>query len=122
MIRARLRKRFAIAAICLLGFAQAATAMMGCATLARDPARGVAVMPSGEPCDMLGEAPAAMAIKHAGGEDGAVAADLPFPPAPVMVCFTVRVPSVACAAIPPDVALDRPLWPPPTILFARLRD
>lgn len=122
MIRTRLLKRVAIAAICFLSFAQAAVAMMGCTTLARDPARGVAVMPSGEPCDMLGDAPAAMAIKHAGGEEGSVADDLVFPPAPALALLTLPAAPVVRAAPAPDAALDRPLWPPPVILFARRRD
>ncbi|MFN0164244.1 MAG: hypothetical protein ACKVQQ_23655 [Burkholderiales bacterium] len=121
MIRNRLLKQVAIAAIYLMSFAQAATAMMGCATLAQDPVRGVAVMPSGEPCDLLGDAPAAMAIKHVGGEDGSVAADLPFPPAPEAALLILPAPP-SHATVPPDATLDRPLWPPAAILFARLRN
>ncbi|MBL8381254.1 MAG: hypothetical protein JNM79_25525 [Burkholderiales bacterium] len=122
MIRIRLLRRAAIAAICFLAFAQAAAAMMGCSTLARDPARGVAVMPSGEPCPMLGDAPAAMVIKHAGGEEGSVAADAPFPPAPALALLTLPAAPVARAAAARDAALQRPLWPPAVILFARRRD
>ena len=45
--------------LALLLFAQAATAIMGCATLRADPRNtGAAIMPSGEPCEMLGNAPA----------------------------------------------------------------
>lgn len=45
------------AALAALVFPQGAVAAMGCATLRVDAAHGdIADMPSGEPCDMMGEA------------------------------------------------------------------
>lgn len=77
MFTARRFRLIALAALASLVFAQAATAAMGCATLRADTARGdVVVMPSGEPCDMMGGAPAALMLKHCAQTVDAVTGDL----------------------------------------------
>jgi hypothetical protein len=62
MLRSRLLRRTACVALALFAFAQGASAAMGCAALRV--AEGVAVMPSGEPCDMVPAQPGAIAVEH----------------------------------------------------------
>ena len=77
MFTARRIRLIALAALASLVFAQAATAAMGCATLRADTARSnVAVMPSGEPCEMMGGTPAALMLKHCAQTVDAATGDL----------------------------------------------
>ena len=71
-------RTFALVALLVFGFAQAAVAAMGCASLRVE--NGRAVMPSGEPCDMLPDSPGALCIKHCGLGDGQIIAHAPAPP------------------------------------------
>ena len=123
MIAAKLLRRLALAALAALVFAQGAIAAMGCATLRADAEGGaIAVMPSGQPCDMMGEAPAAVVLKHCAGDDSPVSLDAVLPTAVAVALYVAIARNTRVASAPPDVALQRPLWPPPAILFVRLRD
>ena len=123
MLSAQTIRRLAFTALAALVFAQGAIAAMGCATLRADAqGRDIAVMPSGEPCDMMGEAPAAVVLKHCAGDDSPVSLEAVVPTAVAVALYVTVAGDTCVASAPPDVALKRPLWPPPTILFARLRD
>ncbi len=123
MFIAKSVRRVGLAALAVLVFAQGAVAAMGCATLRADPHHGgVAVMPSGEPCDMLGDTPVAIALKHSAGDDSPVSLDPAVPIAVVVALYATLAHDMRIESAPPDISLQRPLWPPPTILFARLRD
>lgn len=117
----------ALAALASLVFAQAAVAAMGCAMLRADAAQGnVALMPSGEPCDMMAGTPAPLMLKQCaqsaeaalGGEAAALhvldAAAL-LPP--------LRIDAAAIAPVTRDHAQHtaRILGPPPFALTRRLR-
>ena len=110
--------------LALLLFAQAATAFMGCAALAADPrGTGVATMPSGALCDMLGQAPAPLALKHCLPGDAGVGVDgaLPLPALSSTSCITVS--TLAAMTLPATAHADtaRILGPPPFRLTQRLR-
>ena len=123
MFAAKALRRLALAALAALVFAQGAIAAMGCATLRADAEGGaIAVMPSGQPCDMMGEAPAAVVLKHCAGDDSPVSLDAVLPTAVAVALYVAIARNTSVAAAPADVALQRPLWPPPAILFVRLRD
>ena len=123
MFTAHSIRRLAFAILAVLVFAQGAVAAMGCATLRADAHHGgVAVMPSGEPCDMLGDTPAAIALKHSAGDDSPVSLDPVVPVAVVVALYATLARDMRIESAPPDISLQRPLWPPPAILFARLRD
>ena len=121
----RRTRLIALAALASLVFAQVAVAAMGCATLRADGAQGnVALMPSGEPCDMMAGTPAPLMLKHcaqsvdaAPGEAAALhlldAAALP----------PLRLDAVAIAPITLDHAQHtvRIIGPPPFALTHRLR-
>ena len=115
----------ALAALASLVFAQVAVAAMGCATLRAGGAQGnVALMPSGEPCDMMAGAPAPLMLKHcAQNADAALAdasalhwLDAAAPP-------PLRIDPVALALVTLDRAQHtaRILGPPPLALTHRLR-
>ena len=116
----------ALAALASLVFAQAAVAAMGCAMLRADTAQGnVALMPSGEPCDMMADTPAPLMLKQCaqsaeaalGGEAAALhlldAAALP----------PLRIDAAAITPVTLDHAQHtaRILGPPPFALTRRLR-
>jgi hypothetical protein len=125
MFTARRLRLIALAALASFGFAQAAVAAMGCATLRADAARGnVAVMPSGEPCDMMGDTPAPLTLKLCAQTGDAVAGDL---------SVQHLLGAAALPSLQPSVRLDeraasalvqpaaRILGPPPLALTQRLR-
>lgn len=115
----------ALAALASLLFAQAAVAAMGCAMLRADAAPGnVALMPSGEPCDMMAGTPAPLMLKHCAQSDDAALGDASvlhlldaaaLPP--------LRIDAVAIAPVTLDHAhhTARILGPPPLALTHRLR-
>ncbi len=125
MVITGVRKQLiALVALAAFAFAQAAVAAMGCAMLSADPAHGnVAVMPSGEPCDMLGAAPAPLAIEHLLPDAGLGSGDASqhFPTAmAVLPALTVDL----AVAHPASARVDhaaRILGPPPFRLTQRLR-
>ncbi len=125
MLTARRFRLIALAALSAFVFAQAATAAMGCASLRADAVRGnVAVMPSGEPCEMMGGTPAPLMLKHCAQTVDAATGDLSslhFLDIPALS----SLPPVAGLIAP--VSLDhahrsaRILGPPPFALTQRLR-
>lgn len=125
MFTARHFRRIALAALASLAFAQAAVAAMGCATLRADSTQGnVAVMPSGEPCDMMGGAPASITLKHCAQSAEAVPGDLSplhfldAPAPPSLRPFT----GVVAPATPENAHhVARILGPPRFALTQRLR-
>ena len=123
MFAAQTIRRLALAALAALVFAQGAFAAMGCATLRADTeGSGSAIMPSGEPCALMGEAPSAVVLKHCAGDDSPVCLDPVVPAVVALALYVTIADATHIEPVPCDVALQRPLWPPPTILFARLRD
>lgn len=125
MFIARRLRLIALAALASFAFAQAAVAAMGCATLRTDAAHGnVAVMPSGEPCDMMGAAPASIALKHCAQAADVVPADLAlqhFLGAPALP--SLRASIVVLVPVAPGHVhhVARILGPPPFALTQRLR-
>ena len=125
MVIARTRKQLiALVALAAFVFAQAAVAVMGCATLRADPARGAfAVMPSGEPCEMMGAAPAALALEHLLPDAGLGSGDT----SPHFAAFVAVMPALAVVpaeAHPAPARFDhaaRILGPPPFRLTQRVR-
>ena len=111
--------------LALLLFAQAATALMGCAALAADPrGSGAATMPSGEPCDMLGQTPAPLALKHCLAGDAGVVVDgaMPLPAISTTGFITLLSPPATTTLIATAHAdTARILGPPPFRLTQRLR-
>ena len=111
--------------LALLLFAQAATAFMGCAALAADSrGTGAATMPSGEPCDMLGQSPAPLALKHCLPGDAGVVVDGALPlPAISATGFITMSPPPPAMALPATAHMEaaRILGPPPFRLTQRLR-
>ena len=125
MFTVRHFRRIALAALASFAFAQAAVAAMGCATLRADAARGnVAVMPSGEPCEMMGGTPATITLKHCAQSTDAAPGD--FSPSHL---FDAGAPPssrpsiglVAPVALDPAYHVARILGPPPFALTQRLR-
>lgn len=109
--------------LALLLFAQAATAFMGCAALAADPrGTGVATMPSGEPCDMLGQVPAPLALKHCLPGDVCVGVDgaMPWSALSTTGCITVSPPTAMTLPATAHTDTARILGPPPLRLTQRL--
>ena len=125
MLTARRLRLIALAALASFGFAQAAVAAMGCATLRADAARGnVAVMPSGEPCEMMGGTPAAITLKHCAQSTDAVPGDCsPFHLFDAGAPPSSRPSIVLSAPVALDHAHDvaRILGPPRFALTQRLR-
>ena len=125
MLATRRFRLITLAALASFAFAQAAIAAMGCATLRVDTARGnVAVMPSGEPCDMMGDAPAPITLKHCAQTADAALGDLSFHPvvdvpAPLTLRPSLNV--VASASLGHAHHVARILGPPPFALTQRLR-
>ena len=125
MVIARTRKQLiALVALAAFVFAQAAVAVMGCATLRADPARGAfAVMPSGEPCEMMGAAPAALALEHLLPDAGLGSGDT----SPHFAAFVAVTPVLAVVPAegrPAPARFDhaaRILGPPPFRLTQRVR-
>ena len=122
---ARRLRLIALVALASLAFAQAAVAAMGCAAMRADVTQGgAALMPSGEPCDMMAGAPAPLMLKHcAQNADAALAGasalhllDAAAPP-------PLRIDPVALAPVTLDRAQHtaRILGPPPFALTHRLR-
>ena len=115
----------ALAALVSLVFGHATVAAMGCAMLRADAAqRNVALMPSGEPCDMMAGTPAPLMLKHCAqsvdaalGDAAALhlldAAALP----PLRIDALVIAPTGFAQAHP----VARILGPPPLALTHRLR-
>ena len=125
MFTVRQFRRIACTALASFAFAQAAVAAMGCATLRADAARGnVAVMPSGEPCEMMGGTPATITLKHCAQSTDAVPGD--FSPFHLFDAGALPSSRPSIGLIAP-VALDhahdvaRILGPPPFALTQRLR-
>lgn len=125
MFTARRLRLIALAALASLVFAQAATAAMGCATLRADTARGdVVVMPSGEPCEMMGGTPAPLMLKHCAQTVDAATGDcsslhfLDLPAPPSLRPITSHVEPVSLAHAHP---VARILGPPRFALTQRLR-
>ncbi len=115
----------ALAALASLVFAQVAVAAMGCATLRAGGAQGnVALMPSGEPCDMMAGTPAPLMFKHCAQSVGAALGDAS---ALHWLDAAVLPPLRIDAVVPALVTLDhahhtaRILGPPPLALTHRLR-
>ena len=124
MFTARQFRRIALAALASFAFSQAAIAAMGCATLRADTARGnVAVMPSGEPCEMMGGAPASITIKHCAQTVDAVPGDLASLHLDVSAPLPLQAPIGPIAAAVPGHTLRAAhiLGPPPFALTRRLR-
>lgn len=124
MFTARQFRCIAFAALASFAFAQAAVAAMGCATLRADAARGnVAVMPSGEPCEMMGGAPASITLKHCAQTADAVPGDLASFHLDVSAPLSLQAPVDPIAAAVPGHTLRvaRILGPPPFALTQRLR-
>lgn len=125
MFTARRFRLIALAAMASFAFAQAAVAAMGCATLRADTERGnVAVMPSGEPCDMMGKTPASITLKHCAQAADVVPGDLSpqhFLGAPALPSFRSSVDVVTPAAPEHAHPVARILGPPPFALTQRLR-
>lgn len=125
MVITRARKTLTtLIALAAFAFAQAAVAAMGCAMLSADPAHGnVAVMPSGEPCDILGATPASLALEHLLPDAGLGSGDAsPHHPAGMAVLPALTVD--LAAARPASARVDhaaRILGPPPFRLTQRLR-
>lgn len=124
MRKASLLRRIACVALASFAFAQGVAASMGCGALrAQD---NVAVMPSGEPCEMLGAVPAPMTLKvfapdastgHVdGGADHLVAH-------PAASFLTVALPHAGEPdhRAAPRLASPRNLGPPPYLATLRLR-
>ena len=123
MFTVRQFRRIALAALASFAFSQAAIAAMGCATLRADTARGnVAVMPSGEPCEMMGGAPASITLKHctqtvdaAPGDpsshhlDAFALTSLQPPCGPIAVAVPGRTLRAACILGPPPFELTQRL-------------
>ena len=127
MAPALARKRFtALLALAAFVFAQAAVATMGCITLRPDASHGnIAVMPSGEPCDMMGQTPAPLILQHvspdSAGASGDAAPSLLSPTLPFLVAkvsFTEGEGSPAFLRLRHS---ERILGPPSLRLTGRLR-
>ena len=125
MFTARRFRLIALAALASFAFAQAAVAAMGCATLQADTAQGnVAVMPSGEPCEMMGGAPASITLKHCAQSADAVPGDfspLHFLGAPALPSLRPVTAIVAPATPAHAHQVARILGPPLFALTQRLR-
>ena len=124
MFNARSFRRIALAALASLTFAQGAVAAMGCATLRADAAQGnVAVMPSGELCDMLGSTPAPLCMKLFAQEAPLTDGDTTHAPAlPVLPVLTVTARDAgALARFVRILAHPSILGPPPYLATLRLR-
>ena len=125
MVIAHTRKHLiTLVALAAFVFAQAAVAVMGCATLRADPARGAfAVMPSGEPCEMMGAAPAALALEHLLPDAGLGSGDTS-PHFPAFMAVLPALTVVLAVGRPASTRVDhaaRILGPPPFRLTQRLR-
>ena len=125
MVITRARKHLiAFVALAAFAFAQAAVAAMGCAMLSADPAHGnVAVMPSGEPCDMLGGTPASLTLKHILPDTGLGSGDAS-PHHPAFLAVLPALTIVLAVEHPAPARVDhaaRILGPPPFRLTQRLR-
>lgn len=114
----------ALIALAAFAFAQVAVAAMGCAALRADPALGnVAVMPSGEPCEMMGAAPAVIALEHLLPDAGLGSGDAS-PHLPDVVALLPAVNPTLTVAHPAPARAEhaaRILGPPPFRLTQRLR-
>lgn len=123
MFTARRIRVIALAALFAFGFAQAAVAAMGCASLRVE--NGRAVMPSGEPCDMMPDMPGALCVKHCVLGDGQTTQHAPslFDLAAVMPLFVIAPAANHKLAIAFSHAHQtlRILGPPPFQLTRRLR-
>ena len=107
-----------------MALAQATVAVMGCIALTPAAAHsGVALMPSGEPCDMLADTPAPLSIKHCTQADAGVSADLaPVLPAPVPAGMLVlQVVATTTLLTMLRASAPRNLGPPPILATRRLR-
>lgn len=122
------RTRRQLAALIALGafvFAQAVIAAMGCAALGPDTARGnVAIMPSGEPCEMMGGTPAPLAISIC-TPDTAIQADTsapaPLAALPSAIAYALLDAGRGQLESFAPRASARILGPPPFRLTQRLR-
>ena len=126
MFTARRFRLIALTALSAFTFAQAAMAAMGCAALRADATRGnVAVMPSGEPCDMMDSVPALITLTHcAQHADVATADPAPsafLPDAPVWPAIVLFAATGATPAAGHAYHAARILGPPPLRLTQRLR-
>ena len=126
MFTVRRFRVIALAALSAFAFAQAAVAAMGCATLRADAAQGkVAVMLTGEPCDMMDGVPAPITLKHCAQNADAVTADLAspafLPDAAVVPASALFAGTGAHSAAGRAHSAARILGPPPFRLTQRLR-
>jgi hypothetical protein len=123
MFTARRLSRIAFFAIALFAFAQGAAGAMGC-TMLRTQGE-VAIMPSGEPCEMMGSTPARITLKafapdastgHA--DDGAQQVEQA-----AQSFLTVALPDAGGShhLAAPRRASPRILGPPPYLATLRLR-
>lgn len=123
LVRAR-RKLTALVALTAFAFAQAAIAAMGCAALVADPGRqNVAVMPSGEPCEMLGATPAPLVQQHLMADASCGTGDAPPQLSDIGAggIVPVLVPQPVKAGVTVSLCAPRNLGPPPFRLTRRLR-
>lgn len=118
-------RRVAFATLASFAFAQAAVAAMGCATLRADAARGnVAVMPSGEPCDMMGDTPAPLTLKHCAQATDTATGDIASLDAldfPAAVTLWPAAGFITLTPLDGTHHAARILGPPPFALTQRLR-
>ena len=125
MFTAHRFRLIALTALASFAFAQVAVAAMGCAALRADTARGnVAVMPSGEPCDMMGGTPAPLTLKHCAQTSDAATGDLSslhFPDLPAPPSLLPVTSHTGQVSLDHAHARARILGPPPFALTQRLR-
>ncbi len=121
MFSAKSIRLIAIFALCVIGFTQTVTAAMGCAAMRLD--QGHAVMPSGEPCDMLPGIPGALCMKLCVPGEGQTAqsfpslsADAPALPLPAVEAMLVQISATSFAHAR---ATQRILGPPPLLVTQR---
>ena len=121
MFTARRFRLLALAALSAFTFAQAAVAAMGCAVMRVD--NGRAMMPSGEPCNMMPDLPGPLGIKHCVQDEGQ---STPFSPSlftglPVLPLLGIEPVLVqnAAAALAHARETQRILGPPPLLLTRR---
>ena len=123
MFTVRRIRAFALVALFAFGFAQAAVAAMGCASMRVESGR--AVMPSGEPCDMLPDSPGALGIKHCGLGDGQTTVHAPAPSGDATALPLFAIEPVAARKLTGAFAHARKtlhiLGPPPFQTTQRLR-
>lgn len=114
----------ALAALASLVFAQVAVAAMGCATLRAGSTQGnVALMLSGQPCDMMADTPAPLMLKHCAQSADAALGDLSLHQVLDAAAPPLRITFEAVTPVTLDHAQHtaRILGPPPLALTHRLR-